>query len=174
VKTTVEQCVTLDVNRLAKEGVLRDGVWGSVSWRDSEGVSVAFLTVFGPAGGGVFRISYTLRDLDEGATEDIVIPIRLQTTRPHLGGVRWWFTCPLIVDGVACERRVAKLYLPPNDRHFGCRICHDLTYRSCQQAHQLERLLDDGRFERRMARLHRQIARLDRRLANTSSNRAQR
>jgi hypothetical protein len=33
------------------------------------------------------------------------------TTRPHLGGLRWWFVCPLIVGGCACGRRCAKLYL---------------------------------------------------------------
>jgi hypothetical protein len=32
----------------------------------------------------------------------IQLPIRLQTTRPHLGGVRWWFTCPLIIGSAAC------------------------------------------------------------------------
>jgi len=168
VKTTVEQCVTLDVNRLAKDGALRLGAWGNVCWGNGEGGAVAFRTVFGPAGGRFFQISYTLPDHDEGDPDEVVIPIRLQTTRPHLGGVRWWFTCPLIIGGIACERRVAKLYLPPSGRHFGCRTCHDLTYQSCQQAHQIERLLDDGRFERWMARLDRKIASLDRRLSSGS------
>jgi len=105
-----------------------------------------------------------LRDHAENDPEDIVLPIRLQTTRPHLGGVRWWFTCPLISSGIACEWRVAKLYLPPGSRHFGCRTCHDLTYQSCQQAHQIERLLDPRRIEKQWARLRRLNARLDRRL----------
>ena len=107
------------------------------------------------------------RDRGESDPEIIVLPIRLQTTRPHLGGVRWWFTCPLIVDGIACERRVAKLHLPPGSRHFGCRTCHDLTYRSCQQAHQAERLLGRPWYQRWMARLDRLNARLDRRLSSS-------
>lgn len=73
--------------------------------------------------------------------EDVRIPIRLQTTPTHFGGERWWFTCPLAIDGVACNRRAGKLYLPPGARYFGCRKCHGLTYRSCQVAHQTERLL---------------------------------
>jgi hypothetical protein len=28
---------------------------------------------------------------------------------------------------------VGKLYLPPYSRYFGCRLCHDLTYRSAQE-----------------------------------------
>jgi hypothetical protein len=30
---------------------------------------------------------------------------------------------------------VAKLYLPPQGRKFGCRTCHDLTYESSQESH---------------------------------------
>ena len=74
--------------------------------------------------------------------EDIQLPIRLQTTRPTFGGHRWWFTCPLIVSGVACNRRVGKLYLPPGARYFGCRRCYSLSYESCQEAHQLARCFD--------------------------------
>jgi hypothetical protein len=57
---------------------------------------------------------------------------RIATTRPRFGGLRWWFVCPLTVNGRPCGRRVGKLYLPPAGRYFGCRHCHDLTYTSCQ------------------------------------------
>ncbi|MBX3420038.1 MAG: hypothetical protein KF752_00640 [Pirellulaceae bacterium] len=46
-------------------------------------------------------------------SQDERIPVRLQTTPTQFGGQRWWFTCPLIVDGVACKRRAGKLQLPP-------------------------------------------------------------
>jgi len=78
------------------------------------------------------RLIYTLTH-PTGEKEDIDEPVRLQTTCPHWGGVRWWFTCPLVVDGTSCRRRVRKLYLPPGGRYFGCRHCHDLTYRSAQE-----------------------------------------
>ena len=70
---------------------------------------------------------------------DVRIPIRLQPTYPAFGGQRWWFTCPLIVNGVVCNRRVGKLYLPPGTRYFGCRTCHRLAYLTSQSAHQFER-----------------------------------
>jgi hypothetical protein len=59
----------------------------------------------------------------------------------------------LIVGDVACNRRAGKLYLPSGARYFGCRKCHDLTYKSCQEAHQLERLLDDARFRNKYGHL---------------------
>jgi hypothetical protein len=46
---------------------------------------------------------------------------------------RWWFVCPLVVNGRPCNRRVGKLYLPGASRYFGCRHCYDLTYTSCQE-----------------------------------------
>jgi hypothetical protein len=35
---------------------------------------------------------------------------------------------------MTCGRRVGKLYLPPAGRYFGCRVCHGLTYQSCQES----------------------------------------
>ena len=46
---------------------------------------------------------------------------------------------------MACGRRAGKLYLPPVAKYFGCRLCHDLTYPSCQKAQRAERFLF-GRF----------------------------
>jgi hypothetical protein len=52
--------------------------------------------------------------------------IPLVTTRPHLGGKRFWFLC-------GCGRRAGRLYLPPGQRQFRCRGCYGLTYRSAQR-----------------------------------------
>ena len=71
---------------------------------------------------------------------DVETQIRFQATHPKLGGRRWWFTCPLIFRGVPCNRRVGKIYLPPGARYFGCRLCHNLTYTSSQEAHQGDRI----------------------------------
>lgn len=67
------------------------------------------------------------------------LPIHLKATKTNFGGQRWWFQCPLIVEGVPCERRVSKLHLPPGAQYFGCRHCHELTYQSSQTAHQTDR-----------------------------------
>jgi hypothetical protein len=73
------------------------------------------------------RLSYTVTD----AGKSVDYHVRLAVTRPHFGGCRWWFLCPLIVNDRPCGRRVAKLYL--RGKYFGCRHCHDLTYTSCQE-----------------------------------------
>ena len=71
--------------------------------------------------------------------EEITYPVELTTTPCNFGGVRYWFLCPLVVDGKACRRRVGKLYLPWGSRYFGCRTCHDLTYRSCKEHNKVDR-----------------------------------
>ena len=76
------------------------------------------------------RLSYTL----PRTGESLNYLIRLQTTTPHLGGLRWWFTCPLVVDGEPCDRRVQKLYLPYGGKYYGCRHCYQLGYASNQGA----------------------------------------
>jgi hypothetical protein len=56
--------------------------------------------------------------------------VQLVTTPCHLGGVRWWFICPLSRNGVPCGRRVGTLYLSPGGKYYGCRHCYDLSYES--------------------------------------------
>jgi hypothetical protein len=133
---TVEECRALDANQWARHGVLRararlTGSW--TWWRDAErkeqtdsiGYEVNTLDPTCPW----LRLSYTIPRTGEA----LDYLIGLQTTRPRFGGVRWWFTCPLVVNGVPCGRRVGKLYLPPGGRYFGCRECYKLTYQSAQE-----------------------------------------
>ncbi len=64
--------------------------------------------------------------------EAVASVVRLDATRPHFGGLRRWFACPL------CGRRVGKLYLPPGETYVACRVCFGLTYRSCQESHTVD------------------------------------
>src|SRR5262245_60448390 len=67
------------------------------------------------------RLSYTFTRAGTQERDSLDYRVKLTTTRPRFGGVRWWFVCPLVVNGGACNRRVGKLYLPPGSRYFGCR-----------------------------------------------------
>jgi hypothetical protein len=87
------------------------------------------------ADSGTARLRYTRQS--DG--EPLDYQITLTTTPLPWGGVKWWFICPLVMGGRYCGRRVAKLYLPCS-RYFGCRQCHDLTYTSCQESHEHDRL----------------------------------
>ncbi len=53
-------------------------------------------------------------------------PISLEITRPHFGGIRWWFKCP----ARGCNSRVAVLY---GAKHFLCRSCLRIAYNSQNQ-----------------------------------------
>ncbi len=151
-RTTVGKCVQLDADELARQGLFQIGAEGLSYWVDTETrepiESFGFSTSLGSDGERIFQISYRWDD-----SEDVCIPIRLQTTRPHLGGLRYWFTCPLVTDGVVCNRRVRKLYLPPDRQYFGCRICHDLTY---PRRESLQRI--DERIGRLKAQLAKRVA----------------
>lgn len=97
-------------------------IWSSRRGHES---SIGFRFTFGYE--PTITLHYRWRDL-----EDVESSIRLQSTPTQFDGERLWFTCPL----VACNRRAGKLHLPPGEKYFGCRTCHNLTYRSCQEAHQ--------------------------------------
>ncbi len=54
--------------------------------------------------------------------------VRIVSVPCRFGGSRPYFICPGVVNGVACERRVAKLYGP--GRYFLCRHCYRLAHAS--------------------------------------------
>jgi hypothetical protein len=136
-KTTVEHCLSLDANRWAREGILKAGVRQAGSWRwtyrDGSGFSVQYeVDTLDPSRPHV-RLSYSWVWTATRQQDSAAYRVPLTTTRPRFGGLRWWFVCPLVVNGRFCGGRVVKLYLPPGERLFGCRHCHDLTYQSAQQ-----------------------------------------
>ncbi len=105
--------------------------------------------------GGEFPlpVHYALTEEEDASFLDITYPrgtrespehvnerIKLLGTRPNYGGARWYFSCPFIAEGERCDNRVRILYLPPGERDFGCRKCHDLTYESSQTNHKYDGL----------------------------------
>jgi len=133
-KTTVEKCLQLDTDRLNREGMLSWGLRWLGIWRwtyaDGATCSISLEVNTTDQARPWVRLFYT----DKRKEQDVDYRVMLQTTRPHFGGWRWWFTCPLVVNGQSCGRRVRKLYLPPRGLYFGCRHCYDLTYTSCQES----------------------------------------
>jgi hypothetical protein len=143
-KTVVEDCLSIDANHWTREGILGAGIHSSNTWRWTY------------PSGSVFTVNYEVDTLNMASsfvrlwysrawplTLQQASPdyrVRLTATRPRFGGLRWWFVCPLIVNGAACGKRVVKLYLPPRAHYFGCRRCQRLTYRSCQESHKYDSL----------------------------------
>jgi hypothetical protein len=130
-KSTVEECRALDIARFPVTEFVHQSPWPRVvSWKNYAGettASVGYTCESCGSGSAVLRLSYTVGRDNPLRTEG---PIEVVTTQPYFGGVRWWFICPLTVDGRVCQRRVRKLYLPSGGRYFGCRACYNLTYES--------------------------------------------
>lgn len=146
-KTTVEECLSIDANHWIRQGILRAGVIqsGSLRWSSPGGGGFSVSYRSDTQTGSEVWLSYSWVWRFTGESGSTEYPVRLTTPLPF-GKPRWWFTCPLVTNGVACGRRVVKLYLPPRGRYFGCRVCHGLTYRSCQESHKYDRLYRLGSF----------------------------
>ncbi|MGA2253126.1 MAG: hypothetical protein ABSG53_00565 [Thermoguttaceae bacterium] len=144
-KATAEESLSLGMREF--RGRIHPHSSGKFTWTRAGKVtaSVGYLVAWDP--GPTLTLHYR-----QGET-DVRTPIRLDVTYPALGGVRWWFACPYIVNGVACNRRVGKLFLPPGARFFGCRRCHNLTYESSQEAHNMQRLVAGLGYDPNVARL---------------------
>lgn len=131
-KRTADSCLSLDTADLRRRGWLaagtREGVlsWPAVPLR-RPACAVAYALELGEAGGAV-RLRYAA----PASGEPLDYRVDLVATPCRLGGRRWWFVCPLARGEAGCGRRVRKLYL--RGRYFGCRTCHDLTYRSRQRS----------------------------------------
>jgi hypothetical protein len=146
-KDTVEDSLVVGMKELRKR--LFAGATGSITWiRTSGGKSSIGYYVTGCTDRPTVHLHY--RWLDK---ENVDIPVRLEAMPTQFGGRRWWFICPLIARGIACNRRAGKLYLPAGAKYFGCRECHDLTYRSSQEAHQTERVFRRLGFDAEVAKL---------------------
>ena len=146
-RLTVEDCLILDSGKLQKDKLIREGVHfsGSITWtRCSTGevtASISFTVNTLDPDVAWFELSYTITWKDDaryGEQEQIKERIGLTSTILPWGKRRWWFRCPLVVDGRLCNRRVGKLYHPPSGKYYGCRNCYDLTYESSQEAHRYD------------------------------------
>ena len=133
-KARVESCYGIDTATLKRWRLLVPGTTnasGAFEWRrggeEKPSSSVSYLLTVGPRA-GTLRLLYSMKS----ANTNFDYSVPLVTTGCRLGGVRWWFICPLARNDVACGRRVRKLHL--HGTYFGCRHCHNLTYRSRQES----------------------------------------
>ncbi len=136
-KRTVEGCRHFTVKCLLAGESPTPGRYGTLTWEG--GASIGFVITPGPR----VRLVYTAATAtDDSQLLDYAVP--LVAGKVPNGGTKYWFACPLAVDGKPCGRRCKTLYLPPGATYFGCRTCHRLVYRS-SQAHdsRVSRLVKD-------------------------------
>jgi hypothetical protein len=127
---TVEDCLTININEMFRQKWIEPGKRssGSLKWTrgERETGSIGYesrMDVEPP----FIRIHYMWRK-----AENRDYRVYLTTTYPFFGGKRYWFFCP------HCDRRIGKLYNPPNTSYFLCRSCQNLTYTSCRESHQYD------------------------------------
>ena len=146
-RLTVEECYPLDIGQLVRAAVFDADPRSlcAFTWNDSAGTPISGVTfrVFPDRTGALavhFYHPVPMTPCSPAWIQQQIV--RLSTTKCHFGGVRRWFRCSLIRDGYPCKRRVRALYSTPREKLFGCRQCHNLTYRSAQQHDQrIDRLL---------------------------------
>ncbi len=141
---TVDEYMQLDAGRLSQLGVLRANTSvnaARITWSDASGAEVASLGYDAQVGDqqGTVRLYYKWSRHRQ--SEDMDYRIKVVGSQRHVGGVQWYFICPLSVNGRACGRRAKKLYL--GGKWYGCRRCYGLTYESCQESHLFDSVFGD-------------------------------
>lgn len=127
-KSEVDGLIWLDMAMLKKLGFLSGAVSQPVSWTNTLSQAKNRIMLDVNLYTKIARLTYTTTDLYTEEKVDYNYPIALESTPCNLGGERWWFICPLVVNGVYCGRRIRKLY--KDGRYFGCRACQNLCYSS--------------------------------------------
>jgi hypothetical protein len=127
-KTTTESQHRIDIRWLKKQGFLRPGTAGVLSWSkgDEQTGSIGYRME-------AKRMILNFRHRPNGGEwEPVEQSISFDRTPCNYGGTRTWFLCS------RCWKRVAVLY--GAGRYFLCRHCYDLVYAS-QQEGRLDRLM---------------------------------
>ena len=126
-KTVVENCLALDVNALARAGVVRPSVdlRGAWKWwnqteddkepdpeKDEPSAAIGF-HVRTRVDAGTIKLDYSATVIEARSRRTAALmsyPIALETSGLQSGGLRWWFICPAQrgEDVEQCRRRVGK------------------------------------------------------------------
>ena len=134
-KNTVESSLSIDLKRLREWGYFRGLVGGTLTWTNGWGKesSIGITVSTSDFNNAFTRLNYTVTEKSNGETRDFDYRVKMVFTPCNYGGKRWWFICGLSIDGKYCGRRVYKLYSSPGSNYFGCRHCHDLSYKARQE-----------------------------------------
>ena len=128
-KVELDSLKQVSVYWLKKNGYFNGYVSGGIEWNNNwaDKRSSIHLVVYSSQNDKYANLSYTQTD-NSGDERYFDYNVKIVTTPCYFGGYRYWFICPLTVNGQVCGRRVAKLYKAGN--YFGCRHCQGLTYSS--------------------------------------------
>jgi hypothetical protein len=138
-KMTTNECQSIDVRYLHRNGLLEPGHYVSLRWSRA-GKRTG--SISGIANRDQVTLLYRHRRGPGSEWEDVEETVPLTWTACNFGGERPWFMCP----GAGCGWRVVVLYGP--GKYFLCRHCYDLTYQS-QRDNKMYRALHRAQDVRR-------------------------
>jgi hypothetical protein len=130
-RVSCENCLSIDVRRLAREKLLADGTWFNWRWNNEANSTISVRVE-----GDYVNFSYSVDG--EPQTQRV----GLARTRCHFGNHRKWFWCP------CCTRRSANLYF--RSGRFACRRCNRLAYLIENQDYGQRQWMKAERIERRL------------------------
>lgn len=131
-RDVVEDCRSVSIAFLTKHDYFCGHRPGGITWKNSFGEEMASIGILVSTmnDDSYAKFFYTTTDRHSGEKTDYDYRVSLTTTPCNLGGIRYWFLCPLVLGGGICGRRAGTLYLPPGGTYFGCRHCYNLSYES--------------------------------------------
>jgi len=127
-KDIVENTTKLSIFRLKEFGLLCGYAATTLTWKSNLSGHKNSIGILVDTEKLHAKVNYTSTDRHSGEKTHYDYKINLTTTPCHFGGVRYWFICPLNVNGVYCGRRTGMLYLASGGHYFGCRHCYNLSY----------------------------------------------
>ena len=128
-RATVDDCLTVDANVAARTGLFKQGSrHAALRWSrggNKNGACGVYVKIDETSVSMTFIYTYKGQDHPE-------VKVYLSSYAPGFGGCRYFFICP------NCMRRVRTLHF--NRGEIACRLCHNLTYRSCNESHSSDRI----------------------------------
>lgn len=121
-RTTVEDGITLSLSALKRLGLLEHGKSGMVTWNQA-GRTVAMVGVITDLREDSAAVHLIMKRKDGS---DWRQTIRLVSTVPTFGGMKWWLVCP------RTGKRCRVVHWPPGASRFASREAYGLGYRSSQ------------------------------------------
>ena len=132
-KPKVEECNSIDANQLNRDGGLKNGWNGSMTW-SRNGKKVSSIGIRTTA-------DYLYLGYRSELYGSVIQPVRIERTPCRYGGSRAYFKCK-------CGKRVVKLY--GAEKFFLCRHCYGLFHYSKNENFWDRSLRQRTKYRRRM------------------------
>jgi hypothetical protein len=126
-KNVAEEYLKLSIFAMKHMGYFDRFYGGLITWETSDGNEGSVTATIEPHSMRL-RLLYVQTNRQSGEKQEFDYTVNLASTLCNFGEIRYWFLCPLIKNGIKCDRRVGVLY--KGGDYFGCRHCYNLSYQS--------------------------------------------